>query len=435
MKTKSHALLNIFLLLLTSCIYESKIKIQEDNECGVDQKECDLCSDFDEKSPRFIIAIIGDGVKDDKPSMDRKYSVNRAQGEAMWNGVQLAYRHSLFVNEVKNVITIRSFDDGGSPECAKRIARCIYKNPCVLAVIGHATSGTTLEAVKYYDKARIPLIMPIATSPNVFLRDPKIPSAGRYVNIFRLPASDDEVQSYVIGLVALEKLKARRVVLIGDVSIDAPAYSEPIFEKLDKEVLGKAKFYSEKISRDKAVYIASNIKQAQPDLVIFAGYWSNFQFILGPLAELYAGSKQLPKIILSDGCLSKDITPYGFDVYVTFPAPDVNDAGLQETQDIKALKSFIKQQGYQSYEVFGYDALHVLSQAILNSKKDGISRESLIKSLNTRQQYSGAVFSYKFEHGENIKSNYYVYDAKGKKFEVIPAEDILNFKLKKTSGQ
>lgn len=427
MKTVCQILL-LSIFLSTGCKLDRVKTNVEDIECGLAENECDLCSDFDTKAPRFIVAVVGDGVEDEKGAMDRKYSVNRAQGEAMWNGVQLAFKHSIYVNEIRGIISLKSFDDGGSPECARRIAECLYHNPCVLAVIGHVTSGTTREAATFYHKAQIPLLMPIATSPSVFYSQEMKGQGSRYEHLFRLPPSDDQFQAYALGLIAIERFKASRVYLLGDVSIDADVYSKPIFEKLDKEILGRRKILSQEVSRNDASSAASNIKQAQPDLVIFSGYWTNFQLILGTLKEKYEDGSKKPRILLSDGCMAKDLDPYGFDVFVTFPAPDANDANLWPTEDMKQLRELVNGQHHQSYEIYGYDALHLLAQAILDSRKEGLSRPSLIKALGSRKEFKGAGFSYQFERGENTKSNYYVFNANTKQFETIAAQDIRNFK-------
>lgn len=157
-------------VLFSGCSVEKVRKNKKDIECGISENECDLCSDFDKQDPKFLIVVVGDGVQEKLggEAMAREYPVNRGQGEAMWKGVQLAYDSSEVVKKIKHLIDIKPFDDGGSGTCARKIAECIFSNPCVIAVIGHATSGTTLEAAEIYSRAGIPLIMPIATSPYVF---------------------------------------------------------------------------------------------------------------------------------------------------------------------------------------------------------------------------------------------------------------------------
>jgi ABC-type branched-subunit amino acid transport system substrate-binding protein len=427
------ALVFLILLLLISCNVNRIKSNAEDTTCGLRANECDLCSDLNGKSAQFIVAVVGDGVSDDYPAMSRQYPVNRAQGEAMWNGIQLAYEKSEVVSQVKDLIKLKTFDDGGSGDCARNIAECIYHNPCVLAVIGHATSGTTSEAAETYYKARIPVIMPIATSPRVFY--PPNKKEPRYNNLFRLPPGDDQFQAYALGYYAIEKLKASRIYLFGDTSPDAETYSGPIYDKLDKEVLGSKKLYADRVSRTGASNTASIIKQANPDLVIFTGYWSNFALVLGALTDLYKDQPKRPKILLSDGCLSKDTTANGFDVFVTFPAPDINDTNLNQTSDLKLLKDLINRQHYQSYEIYGYDALQVLAQAILDSRRAGVSRASVIQSLQSRQSFQGAAFTYHFDRGENIQSNYYVFDVAKKSFETITSQEMNSFKTRRPGPQ
>ena len=432
-------LVTFVFLLLPSC-GPSSLKNPPDDACGLIENECDLCSEIKGQS-KFVVAVVGDGVDDDKPAMAREYSINRAQGEAMWKGINLAYQSSKEVREIKDVVTIKRFDDGGSGVCAKKIAECIYKNACVLAVIGHVTSYTTQLGAFYYEKGRIPLLMPIATSPNVFFPVDESPSVKRntrnldehrFSTLFRLPPSDDAVQAYAMGYVAVEKLHGNRIYVLGDSKDNALTYSRPIYDKLDQEVLGRFKFKGEQVQGDNASEIAKNIRRLKPDVLIYAGYWSNLQTTLAALGEEYSKEKVKPRILLSDGCMSNDLETYGFDVFITFPSPDIFDPSIPENEELKQLRDLRQSQERPfSYEIFGYDSLYLLTQAIqrIRSKKNPISRSAVVEELNgTDKEFKGVAFNYKFVNGENVLSRYYLFDAKTKRFEAISERQLESFK-------
>jgi hypothetical protein len=185
-----------------------------------------------------------------------------------------------------------------------------------------------------------------------------------------------------------------------------------MFEKLDTEILGKKKFISEKVLRGNPTGIAEQIYSHNVTVVVFIGYWSDFEPILNSLNEKYNNDKKKlrPKIVLSDGCLDSSLQSIGFDLFVSFPSPTANE---------------------QTFEMFGYDSMKIMGQAIqrINDKGLAISRLNITKELQSKdRKFSGARFEYRFINGESSNLDYYILDVANKKVEKIPSESLQTFR-------
>ena len=186
---------------------------------------------------KFYIVVIGDGVPSPQKPTKRYIPLNRSQGIAMWDGVKTAFDKSPRLKKLKELIELKPYDDGGNPEDAVNYAKEIQLNPKVLAVIGHAISETTRYAGWIYEQSGIPLVMPIATSPNVVFPPHKKPEEkNRIKNAFRLPPSDLSMQAPAVAYVAREIAKAKKIYLIRDVSKGAKEYSNLLFKWLEKHL-------------------------------------------------------------------------------------------------------------------------------------------------------------------------------------------------------
>jgi hypothetical protein len=209
--------------------------------CGCDERNPQDQSSGDGK--KFLVMVVGDGVPPVDMDTTRLWPLNRAQGEAMHKGVMTALNSSPNLENLTSIIQIEGKDDRGDPKRAAELAEKFRRNPRVLAVIGHATSGTTLHAVWKYNQAGIPIVMPIATSPEVMYH-PKKNGFEKYrvQNAFRLLPSDDKGQAPAI-IHLIRKLDLKKVYLISDATKGAREYSRPLRESLEpyirKEVLNR----------------------------------------------------------------------------------------------------------------------------------------------------------------------------------------------------
>jgi branched-chain amino acid transport system substrate-binding protein len=331
----------------------------------------------------------------------------------MWEGINAAFTHSPQLERLRKLFQLRTYDDGSLESEAEKIGREIQSDPRVLAVIGHASSGTTRSAAWLYAQAGMPVIMPIATSPYaVYPPGSNINSQTRLRNCFRLPPSDDRVQAPTVAFVAEEKLKAKRIYLLRDISEGASEYSEPLYKKLES-LLGNISIDKQSVDRGHADFreVASNIEAQHPDLVVFCGYGSTATLILSALRHVYQDNQaNKPKILLTDGSRIRDLNASDFDVYLTFPLPEISSFNNCPSEDNEILRSVIQPQTEQSFQVYGYDAMLLIGKALEKCSDEEISRDCLRRGLSELPLFTGSTcLQYFFAEGDNTLSDYYVF--------------------------
>ena len=115
-------------------------------------------------------------------------------GNSMRNGVELAVSE---INALGGYVG-RKFelvvrDDKANPELARQMSEELVKEG-LLATIGFCNSGNAVKSLDIYQKARVPLIVPCATSTPI---TSTIPAAESY--IFRTSARDSLQVPFVVN--------------------------------------------------------------------------------------------------------------------------------------------------------------------------------------------------------------------------------------------
>lgn len=378
---------------------------QECRTCGI---EDDLREQLKSAgSDKFILVVVGDGVKDKSPSKARPYSSNYAQGWDLYEGIAFAMKQKPF-NAISKYVDVVFVDDGGDNNCAELISKEIIKYPRVIGVIGHASSSTTKVALENYRKANIPVLIPIATNPSLTINSK---------NCFRLP-SNDAVQAKAICDFAINELKGENIYLVWDESESAKDYSDFLQAEISNLIGGKIKFRQPITFRPMNYeYLLKSIPYNNTDVLIFCGYGSMAREFFNGLRFEYLGKEnqlKMPKVIMSDGCKIsdiKDISKFGFDAYLSFPSEKLG--GKTQFKEFKPEippKGQEKMMYEESYEIYGYDALTLFSLAFHKCLvDDDISRKTMNKILSKRLDGDELCYKYEFEKGENINSRYFIY--------------------------
>ncbi|POZ61531.1 branched-chain amino acid ABC transporter substrate-binding protein [Chromobacterium alticapitis] len=185
-------------------------------------------------------------------------------GEEYKNGVTLAIEDA---NADKPTIggkpvtfVLDAQDDQADPKTATQLAQK-FVDEKVAGIIGHFNSGTAIPASKIYSDAGIPMIA-MATSP-VF-------TAQGFKNTFRSMTSDTQ-QGGVMGKFAVEKLHAKKIVIVDD----RTAYGQGLADEFEKSARAaggdvvKREFTNDKATDFTA--ILTSIKGANPDVVFYGG--------------------------------------------------------------------------------------------------------------------------------------------------------------------
>ena len=157
------------------------------------------------------------------------------------------------------------------------IVRKLISQDHVVALLGEVASSKTLEAAPVAQEAKIPLIATGATNP-------KVTQVGDYV--FRVCFIDD-FQAVVIARFVLEKLHKTKVAFMSDVkqdySVGLTQFARDYLEKNGGQVV-KEQSYS---SGDKDFRAQlTDIKSANPDVILITGYYPEASLIIREARQL-----------------------------------------------------------------------------------------------------------------------------------------------------
>jgi len=341
-----------------------------------DEKSADS-STIKQSQNKYIIAVVGSGVSSTTRPQEPTYARSVAAGESIMRGIRTAFYNSTQCREINAFIDLDSLDTGARIDIAKERAQALQKEPRVLAVIGHVTSGETRAAAPIYAEAGIPLIIPIGVSVTTVL-PPNTPdsSSERFTNYLRvLPNTKWQAHAlaYYVKTLADSVKGPFRCDLISDTSSGVYEYSKFLSKEvsmlLDK--LGLI-YKTREINSDNTgamLDVARLIAQDKVSAVIYCGYSTSAPNFLGDLKEAFSenGSTTVPggrpKVILTSACLNPKtpLAPQGFDVSLLFPLPDIDSLPKKSSEDWNLLNNAIKDSPGQSYEIAGYAAMRILA--------------------------------------------------------------------------
>jgi hypothetical protein len=324
----------------------------------------------------------------DNPGNDSQKPANKFKVEYFWSSFSNPYGYASVKAGVRAALDAVNNDDKDNPggfrlleyvqfedredpdsqDKADRLAREIRRDPDVLAVIGHAASGTTFAALPRYAEAGIPVLITSATSPYLLYRhsfDAHVPntnladadySTPRYTNAFRLIPSDVPDQAHAMEL-AIKQLsetypstsrtgkkpdedEGSKVLLICDATKDSGAeiYSKPICDYLAAPVNRKEGKYNvvgrTDIDKSRVSSILAEIHAVKPDFIVVASYSALARLVLQVWTEdkekqaasersrsSTSSAEKSPEIrfIMPDACLSRDLLEFDAPIYVTYP--------------------------------------------------------------------------------------------------------------------
>jgi branched-chain amino acid transport system substrate-binding protein len=155
-------------------------------------------------------------------------------------------------------------DDACKPEMATNVATKMVSAK-VDAVIGHICSGATKAALRSYKDARIIVVSPSATSPELTL-------SGQYPNFFRTIAPDSD-QAKLVADFTLQTLKFTKIAIIHDKGDYGKGFAEYARKFIEEAKKAQVVLY-EGVTPGAVDYsaIVQKIKYSAADAVIYGGY-------------------------------------------------------------------------------------------------------------------------------------------------------------------
>ncbi|GGY26788.1 branched-chain amino acid ABC transporter substrate-binding protein [Paludibacterium paludis] len=185
-------------------------------------------------------------------------------GEEYKNGVTLAIEDANKENPTLGGKPVKfeldAQDDQADPKTATQLAQR-FVDEKMNGIIGHFNSGTAIPASKIYADAGIPQIA-MATAPTF--------TAQGFKTTFRSMTSDTQ-QGSVMGKFVVEKLGAKRIVIVDD----RTAYGQGLADEFEKAVKAaggnvvKREFTNDKATDFAAILTA--IKAVKPDIIYYGG--------------------------------------------------------------------------------------------------------------------------------------------------------------------
>ena len=202
-------------------------------------------------------------------------------------------------------------DDVCKPEVAANTAAKLVSQK-VDAVIGHICSGATKAALGIYRDAKIVVISPSATNPD-------LTQSGQYPNFYRTIASDDAQARLEVDF-AMGKLKVRKIAVLHDKGDYGKGLAEFAKKFIDDSKEAKVVLF-EGVTPGAVDYsaVVQKIKRADAEAVIFGGYHPEASLIV---MQMRKKNMKIP-FISDDGV--KDDTfievaqKYAEGVYATGP--------------------------------------------------------------------------------------------------------------------
>jgi branched-chain amino acid transport system substrate-binding protein len=280
---------------------------------------------------------------------------NASFGISQNNGVQMAVEEINAAGGVLGKKLNLTVEDNQTKQGeTTTIARKLISQDHVVALIGEVASSKTLEAAPIAQEAKIPLIATAATNP-------KVTQTGDYV--FRVCFTDD-FQAVVIARFVLEKLKKTKVAFLTDVKQDySVGLTNIAKDYLSKNggTIVKEQSYS---SGDKDFRAQlTDLKSANPDVIIITGYYSEASLIAKQARQF--GIKST--FVGGDGWDGSSLIPVGGKAIEG--AYFSNHFSTQDTSP--AVKDFVAKYKAKynnvlpdAFAALGYDALKLLADAI-----------------------------------------------------------------------
>jgi len=329
-------------------------------------------------------------------------------GKDTGNGAKLAFDQANAVaGKNATVIHYELFDDQGDSKMAVSVANRVCQDSRFIAVVGHLTSGCMSAAAPVYNRAGIPVVMPVPTNP-------KITQQG-YTYLFRVPPTDDD-QAPFVARYLLSREKEAYVAVVNDLTAYGIGFAKAFilaFEDGGGEII-----LSEGIQKEARDFrsLITKIKGLEPKYVLVgATYDMGAPFVrqmreLGLEATVLAGDGLFGTEFIEQAGKAAEGT------IVSFIAPD-------RSASLKTEEFFTKfEQRYGkvvSFAPLGYDAAKVAISAI--NRTESINRESLTKTIQDPNFIvEGVTGAIKFgENGDNINKNLSLYVVREQKFVLL----------------
>jgi len=298
-------------------------------------------------------------------------------------------------------------DDKNDPKEAATVAQKLSSDRDVLTVIGHWSSSTTFAGIPIYERAKIPMITPTASHPDLTSPDTKW--------IFR-SSTTQIMEGKNLAEFAVNTLGKKKVAILYINSDWGKANAEN-FKKFAEENGAEVTVFDSYPPAEGMDYTAAltKVKNTNPDLLYLGSLYSEGSLIIKQAKEMgltadFMGSSTF----YSDGFLESGDTVEG--VYLdSLYYPQADDERVEQfVADFQ--EKFDAEPGY--FHALAYDATNVVLKGL---KDGGPTREGIRDAMEKIKDFPVVTGSVQFdENRDDTNKPYYNLMVKDGKY--VPAE-------------
>lgn len=290
-------------------------------------------------------------------------------------------------------------DDQHDPKQAVSVANKLV-NAGTAGIVGHFNSSTSIPASAVYSKAKMPMITPASTNPQL--------TEQGFSNVFRVCGRDDQ-QGLVAATFVTSVLKIKKVAVMHDKTTYGQGLADEFVKALGS--MAVVVYYNGIIQGDKDFRaVLTAMKEKKPQLLYFGGIYPEGGLLVKQAREL---GINIP-FMSGDGVIDQKFIEIAGTAaegsYLTF-SPD--------TEHLPSAGSFLK--NYKAsygepgpYSIYAYEATNVLLSAIETARSaDGPTVSTTIHGM----KHTGTLGELQWnENGDIIHSPYVVWITKDGKF-------------------
>ncbi|MBI2863283.1 MAG: branched-chain amino acid ABC transporter substrate-binding protein [Chloroflexi bacterium] len=333
-------------------------------------------------------------------------------------GYNMLFAAKLAINQWNETDRLKGYraellaqDDRNESLAGLTQARKMALDPDILGVVGHPSSASALAAAAAYGNAGLALITTEASADAL--------AAGDYPAVFRLSASDSQVQTETLRFITTA-LKAQKLAVVSASSAEDVRFADRLKDKL--RTVGLTSFFSQTLKPDQTEFsdLAQRLAVAAPQAVVFKGDYLNAGAFLSQMRLAKFGGAFLADAGSPNALFMKAAGDSAAGSYIVSPAPNPTD--------IPSAAGFV--QAYRAYSgqdplpsaVLTYDAVNLLLTAIQRGLEGGPvgarpNREAAIQSLRRLRDFPGLSATINFgPNGGNLNSRVYFYRITSSRF-------------------
>jgi len=319
-----------------------------------------------------------------------------AIGQSTVNAVKLAEEEineqgGIDIGGTKMKVQFIIEDDENKPESTASVFQKLISQDQVIAIIGSQTSSASNAGAPIANDAKVPMISPWATNPNVTKDKPYV---------FRA-AFIDPFQGYVMAKFAYENLKARKAAVLYDVAQDYNKGLAEVFRDEFTKMGGQVTAFETYTTGDKDFSAQlTKIKATDPDVVFLPNYYSEV-----PLQVRQARSLGIDAVFIGGDAWDSPrlLELGGEDMEGTYFSNHYS-----ATSDAPKVKEFVAKYQAKYGEVpdaaaaLTYDAAYIIFQAL--ERAGSLDRDKLRDAIAETKNFDGVTGTISYEgSGDPVK--------------------------------